>query len=285
MNNGSTTTGVANLPPFGRFLGTRISTIILRDPQLEKSGKQARAQLRSVPFLKEFGFSTVIHTDLWDNGLKLVDYTYLSSEEATERMEELSFPLVHVVTQEGITNHGEEDLVRNLYDRSIEEGGRYVLVTDTKSPRTATYTKKPGKGLDEESNAVSVKSYPTQFDEYIRDYLESPLSVNKTRNGFYHTAAVYHQQQGVRVTGVEELFDYGTAPSDSPVWDPLYYLLKDDLEGVIEGHSEHIREVLRSWTEHGPTQTIASRMFDLLDRLDFDRTALDEYRQQDPLHR
>jgi len=273
------------LPSFEQFIGTRVSTIILRDPQLEKSGKQARAQLRSVPFFVDFGLDTVIHTELWDNGLDLVEYDHIPSQEAVSAADELSFPLVHIVTQEGIVEYGEEDLVRRLYDRSIEENGRYVLVTDTKSPRTPTYTKKPGKGLDEESAGVSVKNYEEKFDTYVEEYLDTSLAVNKTRNGFYHKVAAFHKHHGTNVSSVEELFDYSRAPPESPVWEPLYYFLEKDREGVAEGQSEYIREVLRSWTEKGPTQEIASRMFDLLDRHDFDREKVTDYRDRDPDHR
>jgi len=59
---------------------------------------------------------------------------------------------------------------------------------------------------------------------------------------------------------------------------PLYYLIREDVDQVLEDYSERIREALRSWTEHGPTQKVANSMLDMLELVDFEEDRLDNYR-------
>lgn len=276
---------VREVHSFGEFIRTRLETVIIHDRQLEKEDIHARAQLRSVPLLTDFGFETFVYTGLWDNKLDLVKHTHVTPESVESGEEDVSFPLVYIVTQEGIDEHGEEPVVWELFQRSLEESGWFVLVCDTSSPRVRTHVEKPGKGLDELSPTVTVKNYEEQFNEYVKRYVDSPLPMRQTRNAFYHWAAAYHKQRGQPPTTLEELFTYSDAPIDSPIWDPLYYFIEEDMEGVAEGHSEYIRGTLRSWTEWGATQKIASSMFDLLDRMDFDRDRLEAYQERQPEQR
>jgi len=52
------------------FMGTRDSFLVIRDPQPAKTGSQARAQLRSLPFLAQFELRHVAHPGIYDNGLR-----------------------------------------------------------------------------------------------------------------------------------------------------------------------------------------------------------------------
>ena len=76
------------------------SLVVIRDPLVGEHIHEPRAQLRSLALLVEFGFDTVIHNDVWDNNFKLVPYTHLSPDEVDPGSVE--FPLVHVVSQEGL---------------------------------------------------------------------------------------------------------------------------------------------------------------------------------------
>ncbi|MFC4440491.1 MULTISPECIES: hypothetical protein [Natrialbaceae] len=267
------------------FLEPYSPTIVVKDSQLQKRGQHARAQLRTVPFFQLFGFNSVIHAEIWDNQYKMVDYEPTEPAAALERVDDLSFPLVHIVTQEGITEYGEEELVRRLVRRSIEEGGEYVLVTDTVSPTTPTYTKKPGKSLPDEFVDMTVKDYAHLSNTFLREYLDSRLPVVETRNLFLHATSTIHNREGAPASSIEELFDYTKAPSQSPVWESVEYFLRHDLESVLEDYSEHIREALRSWMERGDTQKVANHILETLQVCNYDETELETYRQRNPQYR
>ena len=270
---------------FEEFLQTTSSTVVIKEPQLEPRGKHARAQLRCVPLLQIFGFDTVVHTDLWDNQFKLVDYEHVSPDKALECVSDLSFPLVHVVTQDGITEYDEEELVRRLIKRSVEENGRYVLVTDTAAPMTPTFTKKPGKSIVDEFPSITVKDYNHLSTVFLEHYLDSRIPIVDTRNVFFHAASTIHQQAGAPASSIDEIFDYTTAPSESPIWASARYFIEHDLENVLEDYSERIREALRSWTERGDTQRAANHILEVLQVCDYDAEKLEEYRQQSPEYR
>jgi hypothetical protein len=264
---------------------TKASTVVVRDTQLEKRDKQARAQLRSLPLFGALGFDHAIHTALWNNAYSPIEYEHIDPE--TVEVEEVGFPLVHVVTQDGITEYGEESLVRGLVERSQAEGRRYVLVTDTMAPKTPTYTKKPGRSLVDDFPPVAVRDYASMTNTFLKEVLEerSRLPVADTRNVFLHAASALHDAVGAPASSIEELFDYTQAPSDSPVWDSPRYFLVHELENVLEDYSEHIREALRSWMERGDTQRVANHILEVLQVCDYDPTELEEYRQRDPRYR
>ncbi|MFC6975897.1 hypothetical protein ACFQL1_16310 [Halomicroarcula sp. GCM10025709] len=264
------------------IIHTELSTVVIKDPQLEKRDKQARAQLRSLPLLQALGFDRVVHTELLDNEYSPIEYEYIRSEEASAA--DIEFPLVHVVTQSGITEYGEEDLVRKLTERSLEEGGRYILVTDTIAPKTPTYTKKPGRSIVDDFPAIAVRSYPSIANRFLEDTLQSRsrIPVVETRNVFFHAASAIHDEQEAPADSIEAIFDYTQAPPDSPVWDSAWYFLEHDLENVLEDYSDHIREALRSWMERGDTQRVANHILEVLRTCDYDASKLEAYRTTDP---
>jgi len=261
-------------------LQTTTPTVVMRDPQLQKRAQHARAQLRSVPFFNELGVDTVVHADVYDNDFKLVDYTRHSSQEIVDAPDEVEFPLVHIITQQGIEEYGEEDLVRALLKRSAEEDARYVLVTDTTSPRLPTYIQKPGRSIVDDYD-VSIKGYEVLTSRYLRDYVDSALPASLTRNLHYHRASEYHKQHDAPAGILENIYDYTRAPSGSPVWEPLYYFVEHDLENILDDYSERIRDALRSWTERGETQKIANQMLDALRVCEFEKAQLKKYQQKD----
>ncbi|WP_227015024.1 hypothetical protein [Natronorubrum aibiense] len=264
---------------------TRTPAIVVKDSQLQKRGKQARAQLRSLPLFQSLGLNRVVHTDLWDNEYSPIDYEHISSENVDP--EEVEFPLVHVVTQDGILEYGEEDLVRRLLERSLDEDGQYVLITDTTAPRTPTYTKKPGRSVVDDFPAIAVRDYASLANSFLEDALDgrSRIPVVDTRNVFFHAASAIHAEAGAPADGIEAVFDYTRAPTDSPVWDSARYFVEHDLENVLEDYSDHIREALRSWTEKGDTQRVANHILEVLRICDYDASTLENYRQRDPNYR
>lgn len=253
----------------------------MRDTQLQKRAQHARAQLRSIPFFNELGVDTVVHADIYDNDFKLVDYTHHYSQEVVDAPTNVEFPLLHIATQEGIEEYGEEDLVRALLKRSVEENARYILLTDTTAPRLPTYIQKPGRSIVDDYNVV-IKDYETLTSRYLRDHVDSALPASLTRNLHYHRASEYHKQRDAPAGTLENIYDYTRAPSGSPVWEPLYYFVEHDLENILEDYSERIRDALRSWTERGETQKIANQMLDALYVCEFEKAQLENYQQTNP---
>jgi hypothetical protein len=253
----------------------------MRDPQLQKRDKHARAQLRSIPFFDELGIDTVVHADVYDNDFKLIDYTHHSSEDVADTVDDVEFPLVHITTREGIEEYGEEELVRALLQRATEERERYILVTDTTSPRLPTYIQKPGRSIVDDYD-VAVKDYTTLSARYLEDYVDSALPASQTRNLHYHRASEYHKQRDAPADTLENIYDYTRAPSESPVWEPLYYFIEHDLENVLDEYSERISDALRSWTERGETRNVANQMLDALRVCEFEKEQLQAYQQTDP---
>lgn len=267
------------------LIHTEASTVVVKDAQLEKRAKQARAQLRSLPLFGALGLDTVVHTELWDNEYSPIEYEHHAAGEVTA--DELEFPLLHVVTQDGITEYGEEDLVRGLVERSQAEGRTYVLVTDTTAPKTPTYTKKPGRSIVDDFPPIAVRDYASLTNTFLEDVLEarSRIPVVDTRNVFFHAASVVHTEAGAPADSIEAVFDYTKAPQGSPVWESARYFLVHDLENVLEDYSEHIREALRSWMEKGDTQRVANHILEVLQVCNYDASELEDYQQRDPAYR
>jgi len=270
-----------SLPSIEEILQTTTPAVVVRDPQLQKRGRQARAQLRSIPFFDELGINTILHADVYDNDFKLIDYAHYRSEDVTDSVDDVEFPLVHITTQEGIEEYGEEELVRALLQRATEERERYILVTDTTSPRLPTYIQKPGRSIVDDYD-VAVKDYETLSSRYLEEHVDSALPASQTRNLHYHRASEYHKQHDAPADTLESVYDYTRAPSQSPVWEPLYYFIEHDLENILDEYGERISDALRSWTERGETRKVANRMLDALRICEFEKKQLQEYQQTDP---
>jgi hypothetical protein len=272
-------------PALADFIGTRDSFLVIRDPQLSKTGSHARAQLRSLPFLAQFGLRHVAHPGIYDNGLRLVDYDLVANETLREDgIDDVEFPLVHYISQEMLTGElqdedrtfDEQDVVRRLL-RARPTDATYVLVTDTNTPKMPRLTKKPGKSFIDEFEC-SVADYKGLLKRHLQYNLDSELPLSTTQNLYFHQVSAHHKRAGLEAGSIPDLFDYTRIPADSPAWDPLYYLIREDVDRVLEDYSERIREALRSWTERGPTQKVANSMLDMLERVDFEEDRLDNYR-------
>lgn len=282
-----TVKGDSNRPTLAEFVGTRDSVLVIPDPQFAKTGSQARAQLRSLPFLAQFGLRRVAHPAIYDNGLRLVEYDHIANETLREDgINNTPFPLVHYVSQEMLTGElrdnsrtfDDQDVIRRLL-RTRPENETYVLVTDTSTPMMPRLTKKPGKSFIDEFECT-VADYRGLLKRYLQSNLDSALSLSTTQNLYFHQVSAHHKQAGLEAGSIPELFDYTKIPPDSPAWDPLYYLIREDADQVLEEYSERIREALRSWTERGPTQKIANSMLDMLERVDYEEERLDNYRHR-----
>lgn len=272
-------------PALADFIGTRDSFLVIRDPQLSKTGSHARAQLRSLPFLAQFGLRHVAHPGIYDNGLRLVDYDLVANETLRENgIDDVEFPLVHYVSQEMLTGElqdegrtfDEQDVVRRLL-RARPTDATYVLFTDTSTPKMPRLTKKPDKSFIDEFEC-SVVDYKGLLKRHLQYNLDSGLPLSTTQNLYFHQVSAHHNRADLEAGSIPDLFDYTRIPADSPAWDPLYYLIGEDIDRVLEDYSERIREALRSWTERGPTQKVANSMLDMLERVDFEEDRLDNYR-------
>ncbi|EMA54701.1 hypothetical protein [Halococcus salifodinae] len=272
-------------PAIAEFIGTRDSFVVMRDPQLAKTGTQARAQLRTLPLLAEFELGTVAHPGIYDNGLRLVEYDMVANESLRENgVDNVEFPLVHYISQEMLTGElqdeehtfDDQDIVRQLL-RDRPSGVPYLLVTDTSTPTMPRYTKKPGKSFIDEFECTVV-DHKALLKRYLQYNLDSDLPLSTTQNLYFHQISAHHKAAELNAGSIPELFDYTQIPADSPVWGPLYYLIREDVDNVLEDYSERIREALRSWTERGPTQQVANRMIDMLELVEFEEERLDDYR-------
>lgn len=275
----------SSAPTLANVIGMRDSFLVIRDPQLAKMGAQARAQLRSLPLLSEFGLDRVAHPGIYDNGLRLVKYELFPNENLRAGgVNEVEFPLVHYVSQEMLTGelwdkesvYDDQDVVRRLL-RKRPENVPYVLVTDTSSPRMPRHTKKPGKSFIDEFECAVIE-YKNLLKRYLQYSLDSKLPLSSTKNLYFHQISSHHKQYDLEVGSIPDLFDYTQIPADSPAWDPLYYFIRKDVDQVLDDYSERIREALRSWIERGQTQAIANSMLDMLKRADFEEERLDNYR-------
>jgi hypothetical protein len=138
-------------------------------------------------------------------------------------------------------------------------------------------TKKPGKSFIDEFEC-SVADYKGLLKRHLQYNLDSALPLSTTQNLYFHQVSAHHKRADIEAGSIPDLFDYTRIPADSPAWDPLYYLIREDVDQVLEDYSERIREALRSWTEHGPTQKVANSMLDMLELVDFEEDRLDNYR-------
>ncbi len=252
--------------------------IVIRDSYVGEHSHEQRAQLRSLPLLIEYGFDRVIHTELWDNDFKPVAYTHLSPKEIDP--ETIEFPLVHVVSQEQLVDYNQQHLVRSLL-KSRGKDDVYIVVTDTNAPRTPAYT--PERSFVDEFTPNKNIDFESRVTEYIQKNLDSALPVSNNRgskNLYYHQISHHHKAVGAPASSLPELFDYNNAPPESPAWKPLYYFVEHDLDAVLDKYTERIREALRSWTERGDVQRIASNMDRMLNRCQYRADRLDNQRDE-----
>lgn len=266
---------------------TEASTVIVKDSNLETRDKQARAQLRCLPLFQAVGFDQVLHTDLWSTEYNLLEYDHREPLDVDPK--NLAFPLVHIVTQAGITEHGEEELVRRLVERSQNEEERYILVTDTTAPQTPSFTKKPGRSIVDDFPPIAVRDFPSLANTFISKALDnqSRIPVVTTRNVLFHTASALHAAAGAPADSIEGLFEYRHAPAASPVWDAAHSVLDHGLDDTRDRDAlvEVIEKGLESWMESDDAGQIAMKIVQVLDTCDFAESAFEEYRQQTPEYR
>lgn len=256
--------------------GSEFTTfVVMVDDCVGEHVYENRAQLRSIPYLKEFGFDRVIHDDLWDNDFRLVDYELLNPDDVDA--ETVEFPLIHITNQKNLVERGEQHLVRGLL-RERSRDDPYILVVDTDSPSTPAYTTR--KSVRDEFVPNTVTRFERSVEDYIDEYLNSTLPTADTRNLYYHRISHHHNEVGAPAGSFLDLFDYDKAPPNSPAWEPLYYFVNHDLEQILEKYTERIREALRSWTERGDVMKIANNMDSMLTRCQFSEEQLDEQRDR-----
>lgn len=264
--------------------GNEATFVVLNDPKVGQHTHEERAQLRSLPLLKELGFSRFLHRPLWDNGFRMVEYEFIPTEELYERDE--LFPLVHVVSQKGLKEtevrrheipySGEQHIVKDLL-RKRSEDDIYILVTDSTAPKAPAIS--PSRPITDEYGPVTTVRYPDFVDEYVKTQLDSAIPMTTTRNYFFHQISDHHRSHGLEGDTLLSLFDYDRIPPDSPAWEPLYFFVEHDLDQVLERYTERIRETLRSWLERGDVTDIANKMDEMLTRCGFRADRLDEQRQ------
>jgi len=277
----------ANHPSLEDVLGNE-SPIILHDSQLEKRDRQARAQLRSVPFLVELGMGQFLYDDLWAEEFQLVEHEHRNPTENTHS--EVTFSLAHLATSDQLLPRHEQvfehedisqaNLTWNLFRKAAEgiADGHYIFVCDTANPHIPSRSPVPGRSAADQFNAVTYE-YEELIQDYVGKYVDTRLPLDYTENLFFHRVSEHHSNHGAPCQTIPELFDYNNAPQNSPVWDPLYYFLEHELQTVLEEYEAHITTTLRSWVERGDTGKIARRMIATLHRCDFDVQELNNYRE------
>lgn len=259
--------------------------VVVEDPKVGKHTHEERAQLRSLPLLYELGFEQFVHEPMWENGFRMVDYDYLDPNDLD--VDKVPFPMVHIVSHEGLTEWpvedggveraGEQYVMKRLLRRRSSDDV-YVVVTDTNAPKApAISTHRP---VTDEYGPVTTVNYEQLVDKQVRENLDSALPMKATRNYFFHKASDHHHRVGAPGDSLLALFDYDKAPPESPVWRPLYYFVERDLQAVLEKYTERIRETLRSWLERGDVTKIANEMDATLTRCEFRADQLDEQRQR-----
>lgn len=273
-------------PPstISEFIGTQESPILIYDSQLEKRDRTARAQLRSIPFFIEFGIDSFVYDSLWEEPFELVDHQFHAPTRADAR--ELSFPLVQLATSDQLQpRHKQElehedisqaDLAWELFKQAAETNETYVFVTDTDAPQIPTRTPSIGRSVADQFDAVTYE-YEQLIHEYVDKYVDSKLPLADSKNLYFHQVSACHAAQDAPASTLPELFDYEQAPSNSPVWDPLYFFVENELEELLNEYTAHVTSALRSWVEYGDTEKIAKRMIATLHRCDFDTEQLAEY--------
>lgn len=279
---------VPDEPTFSQFIGTPQTPVVIYDTQLEKRDRQARAQLRSVPFFLEFGLDNFLYDSLWQEEFQLVEHSFRPPSDVSPSTAQ--FPLVHLVTSDQLKpRHQQEfehedisqaDLTWDLFDAAASMDETYVVVSDTDAPKIPTRTPSIGRSATDQFNAATF-GYKQLIHDYVEAHVDSKLPLSDTRNLYFHRVSECHAEHDAPAETLPDLFDYEQAPADSPVWDPLYYFIENELEEILDDYTAHVTSSLRSWVEFGETESIAKRMIAVLHRCDFDTERLNEY-QHDP---
>jgi len=271
------------------ILGTTESPIIIHDTQLEKRDRRARAQLRTIPFFLDLGVTRFVYDDLWARKFQLVTHDYTSPTHVTPS--EATFPLIHIATSKQLRSKDEQeagqefisqaDVTWELFRAGAQAtDGQYVFVTDTPTPHIESRTPVPGRSVSDQFNAT-----PFEYEQLIHDYVkanvESRLPLYDTKNLYFHRVSEHHAAQGAPASELVELFDYERAPAESPVWDPLHFFIKHELEEVLDEYEAHVSTALRSWIEWGDTEKIAKRIIATLHRCNFDADELADYQHSE----
>jgi len=97
-------------------------------------------------------------------------------------------------------------------------------------------TKKPGKSFIDEFEC-SVADYKGLLKRYLQYNLDSALPLSTTQNLYFHQVSAHHKRAGIEAGSIPDLFDYTRIPADGPAWDPLYYLIREDVDQVLEDYS------------------------------------------------
>jgi hypothetical protein len=288
INMAFNTTNVQKPSTITDFIGTRETPIIVYDSQLEKRDRTARAQLRSIPFFLEFDIESFVYDSLWREEFQLVDHDFHAPTGANAG--ELSLPLVQLTTSDQVKPRHEQelehedisqaDLTWELFKRASETGDPYVFVSDTDAPQVPTRTPSIGRSATDHFDAVTFE-YEQLIHDYVDTYVDSKLPLSDTKNLYFHKASACHAARNAPASTLPELFDYERAPSESPVWAPLYYFVEHELEEILNEYTAHVTGALRSWVEYGHTEKIAKRMIATLHQCDFDTEQLSDY-QHDP---
>ncbi|WP_267644025.1 hypothetical protein [Haloarchaeobius amylolyticus] len=268
------------------FIGTSESPIVVYDPQLEKRDRTARAQLRSIPFFQTFGVDSFLYDSLWEEEFQLVEHQFHTPTGV--HADGLPFPLVQLTTTDQLKpRHRQEfehedisqaDLTWELFKRATNEDEPYIFVSDTDAPQVPTRTPSIGRSVADQFDAVTFE-YEQLIHDYVDAFVDSRLPLSDTKNLYFHQISECHAAHDAPASTLPELFDYERAPSESPIWDPLYYFIEHELEEILNKYTAHVTSALRSWVEYGDTEKIAKKMIATLHRCDFDTEQLANYQQ------
>lgn len=258
---------------FEHFMGFVPDRLMIVDPRVGKpTGHEERAQLRSVPMLRDIGIKRYTYSAVWHPDVKLVDYKYQSLSE--EESGQIKPPFCQIISQ-AVEDHSSSDLTRRLLQRDMDEP--IILVTDQD-----TFSLKDAHGgrTVKEDFGFHVLDYDKIFQNYLRNIIgiEPPaIGLSITKNAVYHKIAATHKEHGVEVNTIADLFDYSIAPAESQVWDILIEFCQER-ESVLEGFDKYVRQNLRPWTERGEVGDITTSILDALQQCDFNPDSVKDYR-------
>lgn len=243
------------------------SLVILTDDAVSTG-----SELRSIPLLHEYGHETFIYTEGYGES-KLLDYEHVPSENADG--EKLDYPLVHIATQDSITNRNEQHLLRKLLQKRSPEDP-YVIVTDTNAPITTAYTK--NKSIVDEFTPNRPVEYTQLAEQHLIQTLDSDISVSETKNILYHRISEHHKTSGAPSDSLHDIFNFEEAPTDSPVWQIPKRLLNVGTENMNE---DELAGILSPWTENN-VREVASRVESILSNCGYSIEEIEKKRKEDP---
>lgn len=228
--------------------------------------------LRSIPLLYEYGHETFTYTKQYGEA-QLLNYEYIPSEDADGSS--LEYPIVHIASQDSITNRNEQHLLRKLLQRRSQEDS-YVIVTDTNAPLTPAYTK--NKSIADEFTPNRPIEYTQLVEQYITQRLDSDISVSETKNILYHRISEHHKMEAAPSYSLRAIFNFECAPPDSPVWNIPKRLLNVDIEKPSE---TKLAELLSPWTENS-LDKVVSRIDSLLSDCGYSTKEIERKQKENP---